>query len=115
MCVVVAVGLVLVACGGGSKTALVAATTTTVAATTTTTDPAHGCAATATSALSAVEVFWAASRTHQYPTTFAALAATTPPLLSLHDLHVTAKQLIGNGWTLTMRGGGTIIPTFTCS
>jgi hypothetical protein len=113
VCLVVAVGLVLAACGSGSKTALVAPTTVA----TTTTSPADRCAATATSALSAVGAFWAASRTHRYPTTFAALADTTPPILSLplNGLRVTARQLIGNGWTLTMHGGGTIIPTFTCS
>lgn len=50
-----------------------------------------------------------------YPTTFADLTAGKPPTLQLtDDVTVAVDTLQGNGFTLTMSGGGTTVATFAC-
>ena len=51
-----------------------------------------------------------------YPKTFADMENTKPPILELpNGANGTGTELHGKGWTLTMTGGGTTEPTFTCS
>ena len=51
-----------------------------------------------------------------YPSTFLAMTTGSSPALSAGDgTTVTADAIIGKGWKLTMNGGGTTTPTFSCA
>ena len=77
----------------------------------------NACVVSAGAAKTASAVYFA--NTHgTYPTRWADITTPSPPLYVLAD-GVTInsrkrKELDGDGWTLTMRGGGATEPTFTC-
>ena len=51
-----------------------------------------------------------------YPTTFLDMTTGSSPVLTAGDgATVTADAIIGKGWQLTMNGGGTSAPTFSCA
>ena len=50
-----------------------------------------------------------------YPTSFAQMTGTTPPLLKLSNVsNVTATTADGKGWRLTLANGGATETTFSC-
>ena len=72
------------------------------------------CFATRDAARAAEAVVYA--NTSRYPTTFTEMTMRNPPVLVPPDgVSVTADQLEGKGWTLTMSGGGETAPRFTCA
>ena len=74
----------------------------------------NACFATRDAARAAEAIVYA--NTSRYPTTFAEMTMSNPPVLVPPDgVSVTADQLEGEGWTLTMSGGGATAPRFTCA
>ena len=99
--VVFAVGLA--ACGGASKLSEAPRASSLKA-----------CLATRDAATSAAAVAYATTGT--YPTTFNAMTGgTSPMLIAPTGVAVSGDALKGKGWTLTMRGGGSTSPAFTCA
>ena len=92
---------------GGGEIAGAAATAAAVA-----------CNAAADAARSASNLFLVNSG-GSYPVKWSDLTASTPPIFVLSGHDVVARtnpaELDGLGWKLTMSGGGTTAPTFTCS
>jgi hypothetical protein len=73
----------------------------------------QACLATRDAVDTAGAIVWA--NKGKYPATFGVLTSGPAPLLSLPDgVTVSGKTLKGNGWTLTMSGGGDEPPTLTC-
>jgi hypothetical protein len=73
------------------------------------------CAASKDAAKASSAVFFANSQTSQYPTTFNDLTHGTPRLwVQPVGVTVANDTMTGDGWTLTMAGGGATAPTFTC-
>jgi len=71
------------------------------------------CSATVDAAKAAAAVHYA-NTNGQYPATFAAMTGTNPPELTLASgVNDGGTTLTGNGWTVTMTGGGTVANTFT--
>jgi hypothetical protein len=77
----------------------------------------NACKASAAAADSASSLYFANSG-GRYPVKWSDLTASTPPLYQLATNVVinvaNPMELDGNGWRLTMAGGGTTAPTFTC-
>ena len=77
----------------------------------------NACVASAGAAKTASAVYFA--NTHgTYPTRWSDMTTASPPLYGLAN-GVTInrhrrKELDGDGWKLTMRGGGATEPTFSC-
>jgi hypothetical protein len=60
-------------------------------------------------------VFYANSAPSKWPATFTDMTTGNPPVLDPPSgAVVTATTITGDGWTLTMTGGGASRPTFTC-
>ncbi len=79
------------------------------------TGSAGACAASRDAAKAGSVVHKANSATGQYPTTFDDMLTAAPPELELGDATQTnATTLAGNGWTLTISGGGNTAPVFAC-
>jgi hypothetical protein len=77
--------------------------------------PADVCNAMNDAARAASAVFYA-NNGGAYPKTFSDMEKSNPPTLELpKDVTGTRTVLTGNGWKLTMTGGGGSAPTFTCS
>jgi prepilin-type N-terminal cleavage/methylation domain-containing protein len=71
------------------------------------------CSATLDAAKSAAAVHYA-NNAGVYPSSFADMTGATPPELTLASgVTAGATTLTGNGWTVTMTGGGTTANTFT--
>jgi len=72
------------------------------------------CFATRDAARAAGAVVYANSGS--YPTTFLAMTTGNAPVLSAGDgTTVTADAITGKGWKLTIKGGGSTAPTFSCA
>ncbi len=71
------------------------------------------CSATVDAAKAAAAVHYA-NTGGQYPASFAAMTGTNPPELTLASgVKDNGTTLTGNGWTVTMTGGGSGPNTFT--
>ena len=71
------------------------------------------CAATIDAAKTASSVHYT-NTGGTYPSTFADMTGSTPPELTLASgVKDNGTTLTGNGWTVTMTGGGTTANTFT--
>ena len=84
--------------------------------TTPTTDrAADTCRAMRDASRAASAVFYANSTPNKWPATFTEMTTTNPPELAPpNDAVVAATTITGDGWTLTIAGGGATRPTFTC-
>ena len=79
---------------------------------------ASACNAAAATATAASSAYFASSGAGAYPTKWSDLTASAPPIYAL-PAHVVIDPknpaaLDGNGWRLTMSGGGTTAPAFAC-
>ena len=75
--------------------------------------PSAPCTSTRDAARAASAAYYA--NTTRFPTTFRELTAEPSPVLELGEAKlVNDTTVAGTGWTLTMSGGGTEQPTFTC-
>ena len=60
-------------------------------------------------------VFYANSATSVFPHAFTDMTSGSPKVLDPPSgATVTASKITGDGWTLTMSGGGSTTPIFTC-
>jgi hypothetical protein len=60
-------------------------------------------------------VFYANSAPNAFPHAFTDMTRGRPKMLDPPgDATVSASKITGDGWTLTMSGGGATAPTFTC-
>jgi type II secretory pathway pseudopilin PulG len=79
--------------------------------------PAIACKVAADAAMSASRLYFANSG-GKYPVKWSELTAATPPIYELASNAVineaNPNELDGPRWKLTMSGGGTTPPTFTC-
>jgi prepilin-type N-terminal cleavage/methylation domain-containing protein len=69
-------------------------------------------------AAKAGSVVYYSTNGYEYPTTFNDMTGVSPAALTLPEgvtVDSTGKIVSGDGWTLTLGGGGTTMPTFTCS
>jgi hypothetical protein len=86
-----------------------------VGTTPTTDSPAERCTFMRDASLAGSAVFYANSAPNRFPVTFTDMTTTTPPALEApSDAVVAATTITGDGWTLTMAGGGATRSTFTC-
>jgi hypothetical protein len=66
-------------------------------------------------ARAASAVFYANSAPNKWPATFTDLTTGNPPVLDPpNDAAVAATTITGDGWKLTITGGGATRPTYTC-
>lgn len=71
------------------------------------------CAATLDAAQSAAAVHYTNNQ-GQYPTSFTQMETATPPELTVaNGVKDTGASLAGNGWTITIAGGGAVPNTWT--
>ena len=81
----------------------------------TTNSAADACRAMGDASKAASAVFYANSAPSVFPHAFTDMTSGNPKMLDPPShATVTASKISGDGWTLTMSGGGATTPTFTC-
>ena len=102
-------------CSSSSKTATEPSTTGHAVEAAPTSDSSGLCHAMRDASKAASAVFYANSTLSTFPTTFTDMTTDEPPELEAPaGAVVTATSITGEGWTLTVTGGGATAPTFTC-
>jgi hypothetical protein len=77
--------------------------------------PADTCQAMGDASKAASAVFYANAAPNRFPHAFTDMTRGSPKVLDPPgDATVTASKITGDGWTLTMSGGGATTPIFTC-
>jgi hypothetical protein len=80
-----------------------------------TNSPADTCRATRDASKAASAAFYANSSPYEFPHAFTDMTRGSPKVLDPPSgATVTASTITGDGWTLTMSGGGSTMPIFTC-
>ncbi|HTK17787.1 MAG TPA: hypothetical protein VL769_15450 [Acidimicrobiia bacterium] len=73
------------------------------------------CRAMSDASKAASAVFYANSVPNMFPHAFTDMTSGNPKMLDPpSEATVTASTITGDGWTLTISGGGATTPTFTC-
>jgi hypothetical protein len=109
--------LALAGCDSSYNSGTEPSTTRHAVQTTPTTDrAADTCRAMRDASMAASAVFYANAVPNRFPVTFTDMTTTNPPELAPpNDAVVAATTITGDGWTLTMTGGGATRPTYTCT